>query len=132
MKHQAVFSFLALLLAAPLLAQVDETKFRAQQADKLNKFAKRAFDKGFPRQARLIWLQVLKLYDPDNAEANTAIGNKKVGSSWNKDPRVQYPTKDTGKGSDGQSLFKGYASLSKALANGHRSMAKKRKRNEKA
>lgn len=125
MKHQAVTSVFALLLVAPLMAQDDEAKFRSQQATKLNKFAKKAYDKGFPRQARLIWLQVLKLYDPDNADANTAIGNKKVGNSWNKDPRVQYPTKDTGKGSDGQSLFKGYEALSKTLANGHRSQAKK-------
>ena len=125
MTHPKAAVLFAALFVAPLLAQDDEARFRGQQADKLNKFAKKAYDKGFPRQARLIWLQVLKLYDDDNVEANTAIGNKKVGSSWNKDPGVQYPTRDTGKGSDGQALFKGYAALSKTLANGHRAMAKK-------
>ena len=36
---------------------------------------KKAFDKGFPRQAKLIWLQTLKLYDPDNEEAHKALAN---------------------------------------------------------
>ena len=54
-----------LLLAAQALAQTDEAKFNQKQADRLNAFAKKAFDKGFPRQAKLIWMQAIKLYDRD-------------------------------------------------------------------
>jgi hypothetical protein len=121
---KVVLSFVAFLLASVVTAQEDEEKFAARQADKLNKFAKRAFDKGFPRQARLIWLQTIKLYDPNSEDAHTALGRKRIGNSWNPDPAFTYPTEDTGSGSDGQALFKAYESLSKDLANGHKRQAK--------
>lgn len=114
-----------LLLAASALAQGDEADFSAKQAEKLNAFAKRAFTKGFPRQARVIWLQVLKLYDPDNTDANTALGYKKLGTSWNPDPSFTYPTTDSGTGAEGTALFKAYEGLKKDLGNAHRMQAKK-------
>ncbi|MCA8964272.1 MAG: hypothetical protein H6838_19170 [Planctomycetes bacterium] len=114
-----------LAVLAHATAQNDETDFNQRQAKLLNAFAKKAFEKGFPRQARLIWLQTIKLYDADNAEAYTGMGYVKVGSSWNPDPAKTYPTTDTGTGNDGQSLFKAYEALKKSLANNHRSQAKK-------
>lgn len=118
-------SLLALHLATVGIAQNDEADFNQRQVKLLNAFAKKAFEKGFPRQARLIWLQAIKLYDQDNAEAFTGIGYVKVGNSWNPNPNKPYPTNDTGTGADGQSLFKSYETLKKQLASNHKAQAQK-------
>ena len=113
-----------LLLAATAFAQSDdETKFNQSQADRLNKFAKTAFQKGFPRQARLIWLQVLKLYDANDAEAHERLGHVKIGDSWAPDPKFVYPIEDTGSGSEGASLYRAYEKLREDLAAAHRRQA---------
>lgn len=126
MKRTARSALVMSLLAAFAAAQQDEdADFQLKQAQKLNAFAKKAFDKGFPRQAKLIWLQVLKLYDPENAEAHKAVGHVKVGQTWGPDPKFVYPTADTGTGSEGAALFKGYETLQKDLAAGHRAQAEK-------
>ncbi len=125
MMHRARALLAVLLCATLVTAQDDEADFNLKQADKLHGFAKKAFEKGFPRQARLIWLQLIKLYAPDHADAHKAIGNIKVGSTWNPDPAFTYPTGDTGSGAEGQSLFKQYESLTRDLANGHRQQAER-------
>ncbi|MFK7741154.1 MAG: hypothetical protein AB8H80_12620 [Planctomycetota bacterium] len=105
-------------------AQIDEAKFNQRQAKTLNTYAKKAFDKGFPRIAKVVWLKTIKLYEPDNKIAWTALGYVKIGSSWNIDSKRPYPTKDTGKGSDGKGLQSQYRSLEKNLAKQHKSLAK--------
>jgi hypothetical protein len=114
-----------LTLAASAAAQNDEPEFVQGQCKRLNAFAKKALEKGFPRQAKLIWLQVIKLYDPDNQEAHAAIGEKKIGATWAPDSTFTYPTADTGKGEEGQALFKAYEQLKKDLGSAHRSQAEK-------
>lgn len=124
-------SFVPSLLTVSLLslstatAQNEEADFNARQAKALNAFAKKAFDKGFPRIAKVVWLQVHKLYDPNNAEAWTALGYVKMGAGWNPDPKKPYPTTDTGSGAEGQPLQKQYEALKKELANQHRQQAEK-------
>lgn len=118
-------SLFALLLTTALVAQGDEAKFNQRQAKALNSFAKKAYDKGFPRIAKIVWLKTIKLYDPDNKAAWTSLGYAKNGNSWVLDPKRKYPTKDTGKGSDGKPLESKYRALEKTLANNHRSLAKK-------
>lgn len=118
-------SFVALSLLATASAQNEEADFNTRQAKALNAFAKKAFDKGFPRIAKIVWLQVLKLYDDQNAEAWTNLGYTKIGSSWNPDPKRPYPTADTGAGADGQPLQKQYEALKKELAGQHRLQAEK-------
>jgi len=113
------------LTARVATAQVDDQKFNERQAERLHDFAERAFEKGFPRQARLIWLQLIKLYDPDHEEAHAAIGEVRVGAAWNPNPEFRYPTEDTGSSADGNSLFKAYEKLQKDLASAHRSQAQK-------
>jgi len=130
MKNKLILILVAAMAAVPLLAQDDESRFNEQQADRLNKFAKRAFGKGFPRQAKLIWLQTIKLYDLDDAVAHKALGHVKLGTSWSPDPDFSYPTADTGSGSDGASLFKSYEKLKKDLASAHRTQAQKWSRAE--
>ena len=120
-----VSSLVAVSLLASLAAQNEEADFNLRQAKALNSFAKKAFDKGFPRIAKVVWMRVHKLYDPENAEAWTALGYVKIGSSWNPDPKRPYPTTDSGSGSEGQPLQRQWEALMKDLANQHRQQAEK-------
>lgn len=123
MHPRSTAAVLACLFAAPAFCQDDEARFNQTQADKLDKFAKTALKQGFPRQARLIWLQLLKLYNQDHAEARKALGHVKVGTSWSPDPKFVYPTDDTGTGADGAALGRSYENLKKELAAGHKRQA---------
>lgn len=125
MQRSFVSSLVALSLLAHATAQNEEAEFNTRQAKALNAFAKKAFDKGFPRIAKVVWLQVHKLYDPENVEAWTSLGYVKIGSSWNPDPKRPYPTADTGSGAEGQPLQKQYEALKKDLASQHRAQAEK-------
>ncbi len=118
-------ALVALSLLGPATAHNEELDFNQRQAKALNAFAKKALDKGFPRIAKIVWMQVHKLYDPDNAEAWTSLGYVKIGAGWNPDPKRPYPTTDTGAGADGQPLQKQYEALKKDLANQHRAQAEK-------
>ncbi len=123
MRTLLSLGLLVLSVVAGLPAQEDEARFNQGQADKLAKFAKQAFGKGFPRQARLLWLQVLKLYDQDHADSHKGLMNVRVGSSWAADPKQTYPTDDTGSGQDARSLFGAYERLKTDLAMAHRRQA---------
>jgi hypothetical protein len=119
-------SLVAFTLLGSLSAQAnEEADFNQRQAKALNSFAKKALDKGFPRIAKVVWMQVHKLYDADNAEAWTSLGYVKIGTSWNPDPKRPYPTADTGSGAEGAPLQKQYEALKKDLANQHRAQAEK-------
>ena len=118
-------SLLALLTTATVVAQGEEAQFNQRQAKALNAFAKKAFEKGFPRIAKVVWMQTIKLYDPDNEEAWTSIGYVKNGASWNIDTKNPYPSEDTGKGTEGKPLEAKYRALQKELASQHRAAAKK-------
>ena len=124
MKAKLILAPIALLLCGLLAAQTDDSAFNSKQAGRLDKFAKSTFDKGFPRQAKLLWMQAIKLYDEDDPDAHKALGHIKVGSSWAPDSTFEYPTADTGSGSDGASLFKAYEKLKKDLATAHKNQAK--------
>ena len=124
-QRALLLSLFALVTSIAAVAQSDEAQFNQRQAKALNSFAKRAYDKGFPRIAKVVWLKTIKLYDPDNEEAWTSLGYVRIGSSWNLDPKRPYPTKDTGKGSDGKGLESKYRALESSLAKQHKSMAKK-------
>jgi len=126
MIPRSVLSVLCVLsIGALATAQGEDTELSTRQAKTLNAFAKKAFDKGFPRVAKIVWLQVIKLYDHENTEAWTALGYTKVGSSWNPDPKRPFPTTDTGSGAEGQPLQKSYEAIKKDLANQHRQQAEK-------
>ncbi|MBX3463853.1 MAG: hypothetical protein KF830_11845 [Planctomycetes bacterium] len=126
MKHRLLpFGISALTLLATAAAQNEEAEFNQRQAKALNAFAKKAFDKGFPRIAKVVWMQVHKLYDIDNEEAWKALGYVRIGNSWNPDPKRPYPTQDTGSGAEGQPLQRQYEALKKELANQHRQQAQK-------
>lgn len=119
----ALAALLLVSFSAALTAQDDESAFNRSQADKLDQFARTASKKGFPRQARLIWLQVIKLYDQDDADARKGLGHVKVGASWAPDPKLQPSLADTGTGNDGAALFRAYENLKKELASAHKRQA---------
>jgi hypothetical protein len=126
MTSRSIVSSLVLTtLLASASAQNEEVEFNQRQAKALNAFAKKCFDKGFPRIAKVVWLRVHKLYDPDNAEAWTALGYVKIGTSWNPDPKHPFPTTDSGSGAEGQPLQKQWEALMKDLASQHRAQAEK-------
>lgn len=124
-QRALLLSLFVLATSAAAVGQGEEAKFNQRQAKALNSFAKKALDKGFPRIAKVVYLKTIKLYDADNQDAWTALGYVKIGSSWNLDPKRPYPTKDTGKGSDGKPLESKYRALEKTLAKQHKAMAKK-------
>ena len=130
MFRPTAFVTVLFALAPALAAQDDEADFRQDQAEELCDFAEKAFERGFPRQAKLIWMQAIKLYDPDSEAAHKALGHVKVGDSWAPDPNFDYPTEDTGSGRDGQRLFKDYEKLKETLAKNHRRQAEKWERAE--
>ena len=115
----------ACLLPCVVVAQTDENQFKEEQSALLNAFAQKAYDKGFYRQAKLIWLQSIKLYDRDSDDAHAAIGELRVGQSWQPDPNFEYPEDDEGSGADGQRLFKDYERLKSKLASNHKRQAKR-------
>ncbi len=124
--HRFLLTLLTTLtVTVAALGQDDDATFNARQAKSLNSFAEKAFKKGFPRIAKVVWLQTIKLYDSDNEDAWTSLGYVKVGSSWNPDPDKEYPREDTGSGADGKPLRSAYDKLKKDLANKHRSQARK-------
>ena len=124
-SHPFAAAFAALTLLAVAPAQGGDAELNARQAKAMNAFAKKAFKEGFPRVAKQVWMQLIKLYEPDNAEAWTSLGYVKMGASWNPDAKRPYPTQDTGAGADGQSLSKQWEALKKDLANQHRAIAEK-------
>lgn len=125
MKRLLTILALALLAAAPAAAQfADEAKFNQAQAKKLNAYAKKAFKKGFPRKAKRVWLQVLKLYDPDNADAHEALGEVKVGKSWNPRSDFTYPSEDKPDPGAAKALRSEWGKLAKALGSAHSKLAK--------
>ncbi|MFN9277091.1 MAG: hypothetical protein ACK6D2_15335, partial [Planctomycetota bacterium] len=69
-----VAALAACALAATAAAQGSDTELNARQAKAMNNFAKKALKEGFPRVAKQVWMQLIKLYEPDNAEAWTALG----------------------------------------------------------
>ncbi len=128
MSHRPFLSALCTVSLAALAmgqSQNEEQDFNQRQAKALSDFADKAKKKGFPRIAKLVWMQAIKLYDPDYADAWKGLQYVKIGSSWNPDPKNPYPTQDAGSGADGQSLKGAYESLKRELANAHRAQAQK-------
>lgn len=116
---------LALLFLAPdLSAQfADEGTFNQAQAKRLHEFAEKAFKKGFPRKAKLVWLQLLAEYDPDYADAHESLGHVLVGKSWNPRTDFKYPTEDTPNPAAAKSLKRDWENLAKQVGSAHRKLA---------
>ncbi|MBL8896909.1 MAG: hypothetical protein JNM84_04750 [Planctomycetes bacterium] len=101
----------------------EEVKFRKQQADKLHDYAEQAFKKGFPMNARRVWLMLLSEYDPDHEGARKALGYTKVGKAWGLDPKFSYPKNDDPDAAAAKALRASWEKTAKSIADAHKKQA---------
>ena len=110
------------ILSASLCAQVDESKFLASAADKLDAQASRCFNSKFHQQAKDLWREVIAFYAPDHEHARKSLGFLRVGTSWAPDPHFTYPDRDEPEPAVARVLGKQFESLAKELGEGHRDL----------
>ncbi len=107
-----------------LLAQgPTEASFLAKQAEHLAKFAKFAFDQGYPQQGRRIWQEVLKEYDTNHASTRAALGFKNVGTAWQEDENFDFPHADNPNGRSLDKVEKRWNATRKTVGLAHKKMA---------
>ena len=80
MLRQVITAVLLLTVTASAQSP-EEIKFKKKQADQLHKYAEFAFKKGYPQNAKRVWLMLLSEYDADHTDAREALGFEKVGKS---------------------------------------------------
>lgn len=124
-----------LLLLLPVLAAAgkaqlatdatteSEKEFATKAAEDLGSFAGSAFKGGFVRLAREVWSEVLFDYDPDDTDARTALGFKRLGRSWAPDSTFVYPNDDSGDARQARTLQSSWDKLAKKLGEGHLDLA---------
>ncbi|MAF64724.1 MAG: hypothetical protein CMJ84_03560 [Planctomycetes bacterium] len=124
MRRACLLMLLLVSFVATASAQSSaELKFRKKQADTLHDYAAKAFKKGFPRNARRVWLMLLSEYDTDHADAREALGYERVGSAWSVNPRFSYPKDDAPNPSAAAGLRKDWAKIAAKIAKAHGKMA---------
>ncbi|HJP00716.1 MAG TPA: hypothetical protein QF764_02970 [Planctomycetota bacterium] len=124
MRRACLLLLLMVSFVAVAPAQsADELKFRKKQADTLHDYAATAFKKGFPRNARRVWLMLLSEYDTDHADAREALGYERVGTAWSVNPRFAYPKSDSPDASAASKLRKDWEKVAKKIAKAHGKMA---------
>ena len=115
---------LSTLLCVATPAQMDDTEFLQDQAEKLNRYALRAFEQGFPREAKIVWLMVISDYDRNDEEARRSLGYVRVGQSWAPDIDFRYPQQDNPDARAAQRLRDRWDDLAKDLGSAHKGIAK--------
>lgn len=101
----------------------EEVKFREKQAEVLHKYAASAMKSGFPLVARRVWLMLLSEYAPDHAEARGALGFRRSGSAWARDPEFLFPNSDNPDPKTAKKLRDDWTSLAEKVAEAHLKMA---------
>ena len=125
MKRTWIIAVLALAFAATTPAQsVEEIRFRKGQAKKLADLGSKALKKGFPNKAKIIFTMALNLYDSENTVARKALGQKKSGTAWLKDPNFKFPKVDKPSPTAASALLRDTSKTFKQLIDGHTRMAK--------
>ena len=119
----AVLLALGILPATAFAQSPEEIKFGKKQAAQLHSYAKRAFKKGYPLNAKRVWLMLLSEYDTHHARSRAALGYRRLGNSWQLDPEFVYPKHDKPDAGAASMLRKKWFTLAKTLAAGHRRMA---------
>ena len=85
-----------------------------------NTFATKALKKGFPRQAKLVFLMVLSDYDADSATAHKALGHEKSGTAWTPKPGFKFPKNDKPDAAAARGLRNDYKKLSEQMVRSHK------------
>lgn len=72
----------------------DEIKFLNAKAKDLDKYARLAFDQGYPKEARRIWQEILQIYDADHLATRLALGFKQNNDNWLMNAGFSFPFAD--------------------------------------
>ncbi|MHC4815889.1 MAG: CAP domain-containing protein, partial [Planctomycetota bacterium] len=108
---------------ASLPAQEEESRFLKAQAKRLNSYAKFALAQGFPRPAKLAFMEVIADYDKDDAVARKALGYLPIGQTWGPDPRFEFPSNDSPSPQAAIKVKSRWKSTARAIGAAHRSRA---------
>lgn len=100
-----------------------EAEVLALGARELSAYAQLCSKSGFPARARLVWLEVVAEYAPDDEAARQALGFRRHGSVWQRDPNAGDPGQDVLNASAAQQLQAKWATLAGKLGEAHRALA---------
>ncbi len=127
MRHRSLLALVAILLGGQtqLDAQDEEARFFKAQAERLNGCAKFALSQGFPRQAKLIYLEVISDYDRDDAVARKALGYLRIGKTWGPDPKFEFPEDESPSLQGASRVSSRWKNTARAVGAAHRQMAQK-------
>lgn len=125
MTHRPLWIVASLLCLGGLPAQDEEARFLETQAERLNACAKFALSQGFPRQAKLIYLEVIADYDKDDAVARKALGYLRVGTSWGPDPKFQFSDAESPNPKAAAKVKSRWKGTARTVGAAHRAMAQK-------
>ncbi len=108
-----------------LPAQEEEARFLQAQAKRLNACARFALTQGFPRQAKLIYLEVIADYDTNDAVARKALGYLPIGRTWGPDPKFEFSDNESSSPQAAAKVRSRWKSTARTVGAAHRSMANK-------
>ena len=109
-------------VAAP---EPEEAEVLATGGKELAAYATLCFKNGFPKRAREIWLEVLGEYAPDDEPVRKALGFVKLGTTWQRDPKFEYPEHDTLNATVARMLEGKWDALAQKLGEAHRALSAK-------
>lgn len=117
-------------IIGPVLAQEKppaplppETDTLALGARELSAYAQQCSKGGFPARARLAWLEVVAEYAPDDEVARQALGFRRNGTVWQRDPNAGDPGQDVLNAAAAQQLQAKWTALAAKLGEAHRALA---------
>ena len=100
-----------------------ELPFLRAAGKKLDAYATLCFKNGYPRKARVTWLEVIAEYDADNESARAQLGFVRQGTVWQRQPDFDYPAQDNPSAAVAKNLEQKWDALCKDLGEGHRNLA---------
>lgn len=113
----------ALAQAPPPQPVAAELPFLATAAKKLDAYATLCVKNGYPRKARVTWLEVVAEYDADDAVAREQLGYVRQGTVWQRRADRDQPDQDNPNPSAAKTLLQKWEALAKDLGEGHRNLA---------
>jgi hypothetical protein len=100
-----------------------EAEVLALGARELSGYAQQCSKGGFPARARQAWLEVVAEYAPDDEVARQALGFRRHGSVWQRDPNAGDPGQDVLNAAAAQQLQTRWTALCGKLGEAHRALA---------
>jgi hypothetical protein len=86
-------------------------------------YATLAWKNGFPKTARLVWLEVIGEYDADDEGARKALGYYRHGAVWQLDPKFTFPEQDEPDAGAARTLERRWDAVAKRLGAAHGKLA---------